>query len=236
MPRPAVIVMVKAPRAGFVKTRLVPKLSETEAAALAACFAQDVVRAAGRVAANLLIAYTPSDGREVLEALLPGGVLWFEQRGEDLGARLESAAAEAFDLDFAPLIFIGADSPTLPPAFIATAIGRLTAEEADVVLGPTEDGGYYLIGLHRRARGLFQDVAWSTPQAYAQTAQNATRLGLRLLQLPRWYDVDTPSDLSRLRAELSSDREARQRAPATCQWLLAHDLLFSTPSARPGHE
>jgi rSAM/selenodomain-associated transferase 1 len=222
MSRPVVIVMVKAPRAGFVKTRLVPELSETDAAALAACFAQDVVRGAGQVADNLLIAYTPSNGREVLEAILPGGVLWFEQQGEDLGARLESVAAHATDLDFAPLIFIGADSPTLPPAFIATAIERLIAKEADVVLGPTEDGGYYLIGFQRCERGLFQDIAWSTPQAYEQTAQNAARLGLRLLQLPTWYDVDMPSDLLRLRAEPSSDTEARRRAPATYQWLQKH--------------
>jgi rSAM/selenodomain-associated transferase 1 len=221
MSRPVVIIMVKAPRAGLVKTRLVPELAETEAASLAACLARDVVRGAARAAAaTLLVAYTPSDGRETLEAILPGGVLWFEQRGADLGARLESVAAHAFGLGFAPLIFIGADSPTLPLAFIATAIRRLTAEEADIVLGPTEDGGYYLIGLRRPEHGLFQDVAWSTPQAYEQTARNAARLGLRLLRLPPWYDVDTASDLMRLRAELSSDPEARRRAPATYRWLL----------------
>ncbi|HJU54207.1 MAG TPA: DUF2064 domain-containing protein, partial [Pyrinomonadaceae bacterium] len=125
----------------------------------------------------------------------------------------------------APLIFLGADSPTLPPAFIATAIERLAAHEADMTLGPAEDGGYYLIGLRRPERGLFQDVAWGTPQAYAQTARNAARLRLRLFRLPPWYDVDTPAELLRLRAELSSDPEARRRAPATCQWLLAHNLL-----------
>lgn len=229
MSRPAVIVMVKAPRAGFAKTRLVPALSETEAASLAACFAQDLVRGASRVATNLLIAYTPSDGREVLESILPDGLLWFEQQGEDLGARLESAATKAFDMDFAPLIFIGADSPTLPPAYITTAIECLTAEDADIALGPTEDGGYYLIGLRRRVRGLFQDIVWSTPQAYAQTAHNAAVLGLRLVRLPVWYDVDTPSDLLRLRAELSSDIEARRRAPATYQWLLSRELLYPPP-------
>jgi uncharacterized protein len=219
MSRSVVIVMVKAPRAGFVKTRLVPELSEAEAAALAACFAQDVVRAASQVTRNLLIAYTPADGREALEAILPDDLLWFEQQGKDLGARLESAATHAHHLGFAPLIFVGADSPTLPPAFIATTIERLTAEESDIALGPTGDGGYYLIGLRHPERGLFQDIAWSTPQAYAQTARNAARLKLRLLQLPPWYDVDTPSDLLRLRAELSSDPEARRRAPATYRWL-----------------
>jgi uncharacterized protein len=232
MSRPVVIVMVKVPRAGFVKTRLVPELSETAASALAACFAQDVVRSAGRVADNLLIAYTPSDGRSLLEALLPGNFLWFEQQGEDLGARLENAGVHAAALGFTPLIFIGADSPTLPPPFIATAIEWLTAEESDIVLGPTEDGGYYLLGLRRPECGLFQDIAWSASQTYEQTAQNAARLGLRLLQLPPWYDVDTPSDLLRLRAELSSDDAARLRAPATCRWLLAQDLL-SPLTSRP---
>jgi uncharacterized protein len=219
MSRPVVIVMIKAPRAGFAKTRLVPALSETEAASLAACFAQDVVQGAGKVDGHLLIAYTPADGREVLETILPRSVLWFEQQGDDLGERLDSAAAHAASLDFTPLIFIGADSPTLPPTFIATAIEWLTSGKSDVVLGPTEDGGYYLIGLRRRERGLFQNVAWSTSAACEQTAQNAARLGLRLLQLPAWYDVDTPSDLLRLRAEIFADKEARQRAPATSQWL-----------------
>lgn len=230
MSRPVVIVMVKAPRAGFVKTRLVPELSETEAASLAACFVRDVVRSAAHVTGQLLVAYVPSDGRALLEALLPGPVLWFEQEGEDLGSRLDSATARAFDLGFTPLILIGADSPTLPLAFIATAIQWLTDGESDVVLGPTEDGGYYLVGLRRPERGLFQNVAWSTPQACEQTARNAARLGLRLLQLPHWYDVDTFSDLLRLRAEIFADDAALRLAPATHQWLLKHEWLLKHDS------
>jgi rSAM/selenodomain-associated transferase 1 len=220
MPRPAVIVMIKAPRAGSVKTRLTPLLSDADAAALAACFAHDAVNSASRVESEVVIAYAPADGRDVLEASLPSGLHWMEQRGRDLGERLEGVAEQAFDLGFGPLVFIGADSPTLPPDFIATAIDSLAAGQSDIALGPTEDGGFYLVGLRSHTRGIFQNVAWSTSEAYAQTARNAARLGLRLLALPLWYDVDTPSDLQRLRDELSNDEQARLRAPATYQWLL----------------
>jgi glycosyltransferase A (GT-A) superfamily protein (DUF2064 family) len=121
-----------------------------------------------------------------------------------------------------PVVVVGTDSPTLPPSFVAEAIGSLAAGESDVALGPTEDGGYYLVGLRELARDLFRGVAWSTPHVYRQTAENAARARLRTLELPRWYDVDTPADLLRLRAELFNDEAARLRAPATYEWLLAH--------------
>lgn len=218
--RPAVIVMVKAPRAGQVKTRLTPPLAAEEAAALAACFVQDVVNSASRVAGEVIIAYTPADGRATLERLLRGHLVqWLSQRGADLGERLDSVAAQAFAQGFGPLVLIGADSPTLPPSYIAQSINSLAAAEADIALGPTADGGYYLLALRRPAPGLFRDIAWSTAQTYAETARNAARLGLRLLELQPWYDVDTPADLARLRAELLADEEARRRAPATYAWL-----------------
>src|SRR2546423_3974637 len=101
--RPVVIVMIKAPRAGVAKTRLTPLLSATEAATLAAAFAQDTVNNALRVLPDALIAYTPSDGRALLASLLPEGLRWLEQRGADLGARLEAAIAHAAALDYGPL-------------------------------------------------------------------------------------------------------------------------------------
>jgi rSAM/selenodomain-associated transferase 1 len=219
MSRPAVIVMIKTPCAGFVKTRLTPPLPADDAASLATCFAQDIVNSARRAASELIISYTPFSGRATLETFLPGNLLWLEQRGADLGERLERSAAQAFRLGFSPLIFIGADSPTLPPIFITTAINALSDAEHEIALGPTEDGGYYLLGLRHAASGLFQNIEWSTPQAYRQTARNARHSGLRLLELPPWYDVDTFADLLRLRAEIFSYEEARQRAPATYRWL-----------------
>ncbi|HEV3468295.1 MAG TPA: TIGR04282 family arsenosugar biosynthesis glycosyltransferase, partial [Pyrinomonadaceae bacterium] len=228
MSRPACILMVKAPRAGAVKTRLVPPLSGGQAAALAACFARDAAAGLRRVVPELIVAYDPPEARAALGGLLPpGGVVWLEQRGADLGERLEAAAARAFALGFGPVLLAGTDSPTLPAAYVGRAAASLAAGEADVALGPTEDGGYYLAGLRRPAPGLFQNVSWSTPQALRQTADNASRLGLRVLELPTWYDVDTFSDLSRLRDEIFNDAEARGRAPATHRWLLEHDSLLS---------
>lgn len=236
MPLPAVIVMAKAPRPGGVKTRLVPPLDAPEAARLAACFFADTVSLALRVAGRVVVAYAPAGGRASLEDALSaavhedalregihggGGVLWLEQLGDDLGERLDGVVVRAAALGLGPLLVVGADSPTLPPAFLAAALEGLAGGRADVALGPTDDGGYYAVGLREPARGLFDAVEWSTPRAYAQTARNAVRAGLRLLELPRWYDVDTPSDLFRLRAELSADEAARRRAPSTYEYLRA---------------
>lgn len=227
MSRPVVIVMVKAPRAGFVKTRLMPALTAEEAASAALCFAQDAVANAKRSVNDCLIAYTPPQGRAILEPLLPHGLLWVEQQGADLGERLERVVRYASSTGFDPFIILGADSPTLPVSFITTALEALTNGDADVTLGPTADGGYYLVGSRAECRNLFQAVDWSTPLAYRQTASNALRQGLRLLELPQWYDVDTPSDLLRLRAEMLTHEEARFRAPATYDWLLRHERLLS---------
>ncbi len=217
--------MVKAPRAGQAKTRLVPHLSEAEAASLAACFAQDALGKARAQARRVIVAYTPADGRRILSPLLDAPrLIWIEQLGADFGARLESSAAHAAAQNFSPLIIIGTDSPTLPPAFIEMAIRALTRGPADITLGPTEDGGYYLLGLRTEApHELLRGISWGTPLVYQQTAASAARLGLRLLPLPPWYDVDTPADLARLRHEILTDKKAQRRAPATHRWLLTHD-------------
>ena len=220
--------MAKAPRAGEAKTRLAPPLTREEAAWLAACLFADTVSAALGLGAAVVVAYAPAEGRPPLEEALrvalggeaSGDVLWLEQRGGGLRERLDGVAGRTFEGGFGPLLLVGADSPTLPPAFLAAALEGLMTARADVALGATEDGGYYAVGVGGPAAGLFDSVEWSTPRAYAQTARNAARLGLRLLELPPWYDVDTPEDLARLRAELSADEGARRRAPLTYGWLL----------------
>jgi rSAM/selenodomain-associated transferase 1 len=224
MSSPAVVIMCKAPRAGESKTRLAPLVSGEGAAALAGRFFADAAASLGRVAAALFVAYAPADGRAALEEALRGradgpGPRWLRQRGRDLGERLAAVVEEVFGLGCGPVAVVGADSPTLPPAYVARALDALARGEWDAALGPTDDGGYYLVALNRPAPELFRGVEWSTPRAYAQTATNAARLGLRLLELPRWYDVDTPADLRRLRAELAADPAARLRAPATHEWL-----------------
>jgi rSAM/selenodomain-associated transferase 1 len=217
--RPVVIVMAKAPRAGVAKTRLTPTLAPDDAAALAACFLQDAVFSARRVVRDVMVAYAPAEAREMMKAMLQGELLWTEQQGADLGERIETVIREASAQGFSPIVVIGADSPTLPPEFIEAAIRSLSNCEADIALGATEDGGYYLIALREPALNLFQNIEWSTPRAFEQTARNAARLGLRLKALPVWYDVDTPSDLRRLRDEFDADADASRRAPATSRWL-----------------
>jgi rSAM/selenodomain-associated transferase 1 len=226
--RPAIIVMVKAPVAGFAKTRLNPPLSESDAASLALCFVQDVINSAKSVVPNVIVAYAPDEGRYMLEASLPNHLLWVKQQGVDLGERLNSAISYAVDLGFSPVIALGADSPTLPPSYIETAFDALAYGKTDVVLGPTTDGGYYLVGLRKPVPNLFHNIAWSTPHTFHQTAHNIKQLNLRLLEVPQWYDVDTFADLSRLCNELNSDQTARWLAQATNEWLLAHGLLRST--------
>ena len=216
MTRPAVIVMVKAPVPGTVKTRLVPPLTAESAAALAAAFVQDAVRNARQIA-DVLIAYSPADGNLLLESLLPDGLHWAEQRGADLGERMEAAMADAAASGFSPLVVIGTDSPTLPPACLIEAIQTLQADIADVVFGPAEDGGYYLVGARQPQPGLFDGVAWSTEAALTQTAANAACLSLRCHLLPAWHDVDTSEDLARLQHELE-DPAVRERVPATARW------------------
>ena len=137
-----------------------------------------------------------------MAALAPAGIRLIAQSGADLGARMAHLSAR--------LLADGARGgapdwqrpATLPPAHLAEAARALVAGTADVVLGPAEDGGYYLIGLARPAPALFQDIAWSTGAVLEATRARARALGLREHLLPTWYDVDTPADLGRLRRDL----------------------------------
>jgi hypothetical protein len=217
----AMLVMVKAPRTGEVKTRLTPFLSLQQAAELASCFAQDTIAKSLQITRNVIVAYTPSDGRTTLEELLPDGLIWIEQRGENLGERMTNAFLDAFAKGFSPIVMIGTDSPTLPVEFIEKTIESLSNDESDLVLGKTEDGGYYLIALrHSFDEKLLTEIEWSTPKVFEQTVRNAERLNLRLKTLPVWYDVDEPQDLIRLEKELRDDEENQRRAPSTCRWLM----------------
>jgi glycosyltransferase A (GT-A) superfamily protein (DUF2064 family) len=99
-------------------------------------------------------------------------------------------------------VAVNSDGPTLPAEYVARAVELLAS--CDVVIGPAEDGGYYLIGLRQEHPGLFSDIAWSSPRVAAQTLERAAALALTVARLPPWYDVDTPADLDRLRTELVS--------------------------------
>jgi len=212
----AIIVMVKAPRPGQVKTRLSPYIQPEEAAALAACFAQDTINSVRKLTETILIAYSPVDGQEELETLLGERLHWTAQRGKDLGERMQNACEDAAALGFGPLVLLGTDSPTFPTYAVRRAFELL--EEFDVVFGPAEDGGYWCVGLRQPLPGLFEGITWSTSTVFAQTLTRAQELDLSCMVVDTWYDVDTPADL----AYLCSDPSFAERAPITAAFSDAH--------------
>ena len=216
----AVAIMAKAPRPGTVKTRLCPPLLAAEAADLYRCFLVDKIAAVGTLAgAQPVIAYTPDDARAEFDGLAPGFSL-VAQQGPDLGARLHSTLEGLLAAGHAGAIAIDSDTPTLPGAFLQKAVHYLSRPGPDVVLGPTEDGGYYLIGVRRAHRELFDGVPWSTSDVLDITLRRAADAGLRTACLPSWFDVDTPDDLERLRMVLDAghDTPACQTRRLLASW------------------
>ena len=199
----AVAIMAKAPQAGAVKTRLCPPLSSADAAALYRCFLLDKIeQVRSLTAASPAIAYFPPEGRSFFEEVAPNFVL-VPQRGADLGERLANSLGELLDRGHRGALAIDSDTPTLPLGFLQRALDLVMTPTIDVALGPTEDGGYYLIGLRTVYRELFEAMTWSTPQVFAETIRRAEAHGLRVACLPAWYDIDTADDLARLRATLT---------------------------------
>ena len=201
-PAVGLAVMAKAPRVGTVKTRLCPPLRAVEAAELARCFLLDAVeRAALVVGVHPMVAYAPVEARDDFEALTPGLAL-IAQRGRDLGERQGGLVEDILALGHDAALLIGTDSPTLPPETIDEAVSLVMAPEIDVVVGPTGDGGYYLIGVRTPCPALFEGMPWSTSTVLSLTLDRARNLGLRAVCLPTWYDVDTGADLARLECDL----------------------------------
>jgi uncharacterized protein len=205
----AFAVMTKAPQVGAVKTRLVPPLSQNQAVVLNTCFLRDT----GLVIAQACIpgeidgfaAYTPVGTETAFDGLLPPDFRLLPQRGADLGERLFHAAEDFFTAGYRAVCLINSDSPTLPAALIQKAVELLRPSGDRVVLGPAEDGGYYLIGLKRAHQHLFEDIVWSTETVLASTLERAHEIGLEAMLLPAWYDVDDAASLRRLCQELFSN-------------------------------
>lgn len=199
----ALVIVGKAPEPGVTKTRLSPPLSAEQAADLYRGFLQDTAAMAlGLGWERVTLVYPPRAGAErELAALLPAAVRLLAQPGEGLGAALPDAFARHFAEGFRRVVLIGSDNPTLPPELVEAAERGL--DDHDLVIGPSADGGYYLLGMERLQRGLFERITWSTEVVYHETLKRARELGLRTHAVDEWYDVDTVADLDRLRAELT---------------------------------
>ena len=215
----AVAVMAKAPRVGEVKTRLVPPLSPAEAADLSAHFLKDIaenILAAARLQPlHGYMAYSPAGSEALFRALLPAGIGLLPPRHSGLGASLYDAAEDLLAAGYSAVCLVNSDSPNLPTAILAEAAHALAQPGERLVLGPAADGGYYLIGLKRAYRRLFEEIDWSTERVFSQTVERAAELGLETMALPVWYDVDDGESLRRLRDDLGNASSAGYAAPHT---------------------
>ena len=201
------VLFAKKPAAGAVKTRLHSHLSAAEAAQLYRAFLLDCATALQATsAAAKVVAFAPAQAEGALRGLLSpfGSFEYVPQPESDLGGRMEGLMQWGFARGAERVVLVGSDSPSLPAAYIDEGLALL--REKEVVLGPSTDGGYYLVGRRKGASQIFQDVAWGTGMVLGQTLAHlgAQTLGL----LPPWYDVDTPAEAGFLKVHL----EALERA------------------------
>jgi rSAM/selenodomain-associated transferase 1 len=247
-PQPcAIAVMAKAPRAGQVKTRLIPPLTPETASLLSARFLRDVtenIRLAARLAAiDGYVAYAPAGDEPLFDGIVAPGTRLVLADGADampagvqgIGRSLLHAARALFARGHAAVCLVNADSPTLPTALLAEAARALAAPGDRVVLGPAEDGGYYLLGMKAPHAHLVEEIAWSTGDVTAQTCARARALGLAVVELAPWYDVDDRATLRRLWREINGATPAGALAPypapATAAWLAQLGLSGLLPTA-----
>jgi rSAM/selenodomain-associated transferase 1 len=199
----ALAVMAKAPKAGRVKTRLSPPLTLEQTAALNIQFLRDTTENLATIPhAAGLVSYTPVGDEALFAGLLPESFALVPQRGDGFGERLLAAAEDILAIGYGAVCLIDSDSPTVPAASFYQAVQALAMPGDRVVLGPSHDGGYYLIGMKQAHRELFERIAWSTASVFAETMERCREAGLAVVTLPMWYDVDDAATLERLTAEL----------------------------------
>lgn len=208
----ALIVFAKPPVPGRVKTRLTELITEEEAAALYEAFLRDALDQYACLDAAVRLYLSSLDAAKA-PAFVPDGIPVFEQRGEGLGARMRRAFRETFSASYERVVIIGTDHPTLPTIYIERAFAAL-AEPKVVSIGPSEDGGYYLLGMNAFYPGLFEGMTYSHSEVFEETLQRIRASGVQSAILPQWYDVDTPEALRRLAGDLE---QADHTAPHTRQ-------------------
>ena len=206
-----VALLARAPSSGG-KTRLTSGLPEYRARLLREALFLDTLSSARSLQIPITIFGTPGDRLDELQALA-GGLPTLAQANGDLGERMHAACACLFGQGARRVALIGSDLPTLPPSHIGAAFEALDAG-ADMALGPSGDGGYYLIGLPRPTPSVFAGISWGSGRVLQETRLAAAGRNLRVHEITPWYDVDTPEDLTRV--SMSDQPAARTR-----RWLAA---------------
>jgi uncharacterized protein len=216
-------IMTKAPEAGKVKTRLTPPLTPEEAAALNICFLRDlsasIDAATQRAPAFGVGIYTPVGKEEAYDNILPKRFGLIPQRGNEFGERLAFAVADLLGAGFGSVCLINSDSPTVPATSFIEAAAELSKPGERIVLGPSDDGGYYLVGLKRLHQRLFEEIDWSTEHVLEQTLKRAREIGVPVHRLANGYDVDDGATLRRLCDEMLGNDQQTNTAPHTGHFL-----------------
>ena len=215
----ALIVVAKQPAPGRTKTRLSPPLKPEQASKLYECFLNDTLDLIRQVKqVQPVVAFLPAGAEGYFQQLASDFDL-IQQEGPDLGARLDNAISSYLSRGYQRVVIMNSDSPTLPSDHLCQAFASLEAG-ADVVLGPCEDGGYYLIGVKQPIPRLLQEVKMSTPTVAADTIALADEENLKVHLLPSWYDVDDAASLKRLAEEVTNG--SPQAAVHTRRFMIQH--------------
>lgn len=201
----AVAIVCKTPAPGQSKTRLSPPLRPEDCAEISACFISDLAQTINLVAVDGVIGcalYTPPGSECTLRRLLPGGFELTLQSDGDLGARLLQGTIDLLERQHDGVVLVNSDSPTLPLQILQDAVAAVRGGDC-VVLSPAYDGGYTLVGVSKPHARLFADIPWSTSAVYELTVERAREIGVPVVKVPGWYDVDDAASLQMLEDELA---------------------------------
>ena len=205
----AIAIMCKTPEPGRSKTRLSPPLRPEECAAISSCFIRDLSSTVAGLAAEGAVTgyavYTPVGSEPELRQLLPPSFRLLPQIDGDFGERLLRGTQDLLAAGHRGAILVNSDSPTLPRRILREAAEAVVAGD-NVVLSPAHDGGYTLIGLSQPHRKFFENIPWSTSEVFALTVQRAVEIGVPVLTVPGWYDVDDAASLRLLEDEMAGNR------------------------------
>lgn len=217
MTRPVLAIMARAPSTPG-KSRLIQDLGTRDGEGLRVALLRDTFATVSQLHVEKAVLFTPPEHETEIRTLTPFPAVFLAQRGATLGDRMYGGMRDLLGFGFDAIVMIGSDLPTLPSVHVSAALDILARRPDALVLGPAEDGGYYLIGVTRAHPQLFERIPWGTPQVLEHTCKAADALGIAVERIPQWYDVDSLSDLRRLGGDVAG---AEDIARYTRMWVAA---------------
>ena len=201
--RNAIICFTRVPQPGKTKTRLLPVLTGSQCAALHTAFLSDLAAVYAQMQADLFVSYTPDPDWEMLKSVFPAAKGFFPQSGADLGEKMYRSICQVLELGYEQVLLTGTDLPLMTASHLEKGFAALNG--ADIVLGPTSDGGYYLVGMKTPCRAIFENQHYGSGSVLENAVAAAENTGLSVAIATCCNDVDTPEDLRKLLPLLSKD-------------------------------